>query len=134
LDIQLSDYKKPNIVVIIADDLGWNDVGYPGSEIKTPVIDRMVSEGIEFNRFYVCSVSSPIRATLLTFRYTGRYSILSPLGDEAGLPAGTMTIAGLLKQNGYDTEISGKWHLGAVPESRPMKYGFNTSYRCHTQI
>lgn len=123
-----SDNKQPNIVVIIADDLGWNDVGYHGSEIKTPVIDRMVSEGIEFDRFYVCSVSSPTRACLLTGRYPSRYGILAPLGDEAGLPAGTITLAGLLKQNGYDTEISGKWHLGAIPEARPLKYGFNISY------
>lgn len=123
-----SDNKQPNILVIIADDLGWNDVGYHGSEIKTPTIDRLAREGIEFNRFYVCSVSSPTRACLLTGRYPSRYGILSPLGDEAGLPAGTVTIAGLLKQNGYDTEISGKWHLGAVPEGRPMNYGFNTSY------
>ena len=119
---------QPNIIVIIADDLGWNDVGYHGSEIKTPNIDRMSQQGIEFNRFYVCSVSSPTRASLLTGRYPSRYGILAPLGDEPGLPAGTLTIAGILKQNGYDTGISGKWHLGAVPEGRPMKYGFNSSY------
>jgi arylsulfatase B len=122
------DNKRPNIVIIIADDLGWNDIGYHGSEIKTPVIDRLAHEGIEFNRFYVCSVSSPTRACLLTGRYPSRYGILAPLGDEAGLPAGTVTIATLLKQNGYDTGISGKWHLGAVAEARPMKYGFNESY------
>lgn len=120
--------KQPNIVIIIADDLGWNDVGYHGSEIKTPTIDRLAREGIEFDRFYVCSVCSPTRASLLTGRYPSRYGILSPLGDAAGLPAGTLTIAGLLKQNGYDTGISGKWHLGTVPEGRPMNYGFNSSY------
>ncbi len=123
-----SEKKQPNIVVIIADDLGWNDVGYHGSEINTPAIDRLAREGIEFNRFYVCSVSSPTRASLLTGRYPSRYGILTPLGDEPGLPAGTITIAGLLKQKGYDTGISGKWHLGAVPEGRPMNYGFNSSY------
>lgn len=120
--------ERPNIVVIIADDLGWNDVGYHGSEIKTPVLDMMAGEGIEFNRFYVCSVSSPTRASLLTGRYPSRYGILTPLGDEPGLPEGTVTIATLLKQKGYDTGISGKWHLGAVPEARPLNYGFNSSY------
>lgn len=123
-----SDKQKPNFLIILADDLGWNDVSYHGSEIITPTIDKMASDGIEFNRFYVCSVSSPTRASLLTGRYPARYGILTPLGDEPGLPSGTVTIAELLKQNGYDTEISGKWHLGAVPEGRPMNYGFNSSY------
>jgi arylsulfatase A-like enzyme len=123
-----SGIKQPNIIVIIADDLGWKDVGYHGSEIVTPTIDKLAREGIELNRFYVCSVCSPTRASLLTGRYPARYGILSPLGDEPGLPAGTVTIAALLRQNGYDTGISGKWHLGAVPEGRPLYYGFNSSY------
>lgn len=119
---------KPNIVVIIADDLGWNDVGYHNPLVKTPNIDRMSQQGINFNRYYVCSVSSPTRAALLTGRYPSRFGILAPLGDAPGLPAETVTIAGLLKENGYDTGISGKWHLGTYPEARPMKYGFNSSY------
>jgi len=123
-----SDNKQPNILVIIADDLGWNDVGYHGSEIVTPTIDKLAREGVELNKFFVCSVCSPTRASLLTGRYPARYGILAPLGDEQGLPAGTVTIAELLKRNGYDTGISGKWHLGAVPEGRPMHYGFNSSY------
>jgi arylsulfatase B len=119
---------KPNFVIILADDLGWHDVSYHGSEIITPNIDRLARSGVEFNKFYVCSVSSPTRASLLTGRFPSRYGILTPLGDEPGLPAGTVTIAGLLQKNGYDTEISGKWHLGAVPEGRPMHYGFSSSY------
>ncbi len=127
-NVNIPGKSQPNIVVIIADDLGWKDVGYHGSEIKTPNVDKMIQQGIELNRFYVCSVCSPTRASLLTGRYPSKYGILSPLGDEAGLPAGTVTIAGLLKKNGYDTEISGKWHLGTVAGARPMNYGFNTSY------
>lgn len=123
-----SAQSLPNIIICIADDLGWNDVGYHGSEIRTPVIDRMAAEGIEFNHFYVCSVSSPTRASLLTGRYPSRFGILTPLADDAGLPAGTITLASLLKEQGYDTAISGKWHLGAVPEARPLNYGFNSSY------
>jgi arylsulfatase B len=123
-----AENTKPNIVLIIADDLGWNDVGYHGSDTKTPTLDRLAGEGIEFDRYYVCSVSSPTRAALLTGKYPSRYGILSPLGDEPGLPKGTLTIAGLLRQNGYDTGISGKWHLGAAPEGRPLNYGFNSSY------
>jgi len=120
--------SQPNIIVIVADDLGWNDIGYHGSEIKTPAIDKLAREGIELDRFYVHSVCSPTRASLLTGRYPSRYGILSPLGDEAVFPEGTVTIAELLKQNGYETAISGKWHLGTVPEARPMNFGFNSSY------
>ncbi|MCD6598542.1 MAG: sulfatase-like hydrolase/transferase [Bacteroidales bacterium] len=112
----------------MADDLGWNDIGYHGSEIKTPAIDKLSQEGIELDRFYVHSVCSPTRASLLTGRYPSRYGILSPLGDEAVFPEGTVTIAELLNQNGYETAISGKWHLGTVPEARPMRLGFNSSY------
>ena len=119
---------QPNIVVIVADDLGWRDVGYHGSEIKTPVIDNLAEEGIQLERFYVHSVCSPTRASLLTGRAPSRYGVLSPLGDEPIFPAGTVTIAELLKRNGYETAISGKWHLGTVPEARPMKFGFNSSY------
>ncbi len=119
---------SPNIIIIISDDTGWNDVGYNGSEILTPVIDNMAKEGIQFDRFYVHSVSSPTRASLLTGRYPGRYDITGALGDAPGLFAGTVTIAELLRQNGYLTSISGKWHLGAVPEARPMQYGFISSY------
>ncbi len=120
--------NQPNIIVIVADDLGWNDIGYHGSEIKTPAIDKMAQEGIELDRFYVHSVCSPTRASLLTGRCPSRYGILSPLGDDPVFPEGTVTIAELLKQNGYETAISGKWHLGTVPEARPMRFGFNSSY------
>ena len=125
---KVTDQNQPNIIVIVADDLGWNDIGYHGSEIKTPAIDKMVQGGMELDRFYVHSVCSPTRASLLTGRYPSRYGILSPLGDEPVFPAGTVTIAELLKNNGYETAISGKWHLGTVPEARPMKLGFDSSY------
>lgn len=125
---KVKEEKRPNIIVVVADDLGWNDIGYHGSEIKTPAIDKMVQAGMELDRFYVHSVCSPTRASLLTGRYPSRYGILSPLGDEPVFPAGTVTIAELLKQNGYVTAISGKWHLGTVPEARPMKLGFSSSY------
>ena len=126
---------KPNFIIILADDLGWSDVGYHGSEIKTPAIDKIASEGIEFDRFYVHSVCSPTRAALLTGRSPSRFNILAPLGDKPGFPAGTVTIAGLLQGQGYETKITGKWHLGADPEGRPMKFGFNESYGyLHGQI
>ncbi|MFC1558377.1 sulfatase-like hydrolase/transferase [candidate division KSB1 bacterium] len=119
---------RPNVIIIVADDTGWNDVGYHGSEIKTPNIDRLARENVEFDQFYVYPVCSPTRACLLTGRPPSRHGIVSPLGDEPGLPKGTVTLAGLLGRNGYDTAITGKWHLGAVPEGRPLQYGFDYSY------
>jgi len=118
----------PNIIVIFADDLGWKDVGFHNSEIKTPTLDKMAKEGVVFDRFYVHSVCSPTRASLLTGRMPSRFGIYAPLGDEPAFPKETMTIARLLKQKGYETAISGKWHLGAVPEARPLNYGFDSSY------
>jgi len=118
----------PNIIIIVADDLGWKDVGFHDSEIKTPMLDKMANEGVVFDRFYVHSVCSPTRASLLTGRMPSRFGIYAPLGDEAAFPKETITIAGLLKQKGYETAISGKWHLGTVPEARPLNYGFDSSY------
>ena len=123
-----TDDNPQNIIIIVADDLGWNDVGYHGSEINTPVIDKLAQEGIELDRFYVYSVCSPTRACLLTGRAPSRYGILSPLGDEPVFPAGTVTIAEILRRVGYETSISGKWHLGTVQEARPRNFGFNSSY------
>ena len=120
--------ERPNIVVILADDLGWRDVGYHGSEIKTPTLDKMAAEGAVFDRFYVHSVCSPTRASLLTGRSPSRFGIYAVLGDTGGPPPGTATIASLLKQQGYETAMAGKWHLGAVPEARPLKFGFDSSY------
>ena len=124
----LKGNARPNIIIVVSDDTGWNDVGYHGSEIKTPNIDKIARESIEFDQFYVHPVCSPTRACLLTGRPPSRYGIVSPLGDEPGLPKGTVTLAGLLGRNGYDTAITGKWHLGAVPEARPLQYGFGYSY------
>ncbi len=119
---------SPNIIVILADDLGWGDVGFHGSEIKTPTLDKMASMGAEFHRFYVHSVCSPTRASLLTGRFPSRFGINAPMSVGPAFPEGTMTMASLLKEHGYQTAISGKWHLGTVPEALPMKQGFDSSY------
>ena len=68
--------SKPNIIILLADDLGWNDVGYHGSDIQTPSIDKLAKEGIELNRFYVNHSCSPSRVALMTGRYPGRLGIL----------------------------------------------------------
>jgi len=125
-----SSSGKPNIIVIIADDTGWNDVGYHGSEIKTPNIDRLAGEGAELDNFYVSPMCSPTRAGLMTGRYPSRYGILGPIigGSKQTLPPETVTLPGFLRDNGYRTAISGKWHLGLDPDSGPLKYGFDYSY------
>ena len=133
----LSVDSRPNILLIVADDAGWRDVGYHGSEIETPNLDRLMNEGVELNQFYVCPTCSPTRASLLTGRYASRYGILGPIAmkSKQTLPADTLTLPALLKQNGYSTAITGKWHLGLRPENGPRQYGFDHTYGyLHGQI
>jgi arylsulfatase B len=122
--------KKPNIVIIVLDDAGWGDVGYHGSKIKTPNIDRLAREGVELDRFYVNPTCSPTRASLLTGKPSSRSGILTPINynQSHSLPAGTPTIADMLADQGYETAISGKWHLGWSPEAVPGNFGFHHSY------
>jgi len=124
--------SKPNILIIVSDDTGWNDVGYHGSEVKTPNIDRLSKEGVVFDYFYVHPVCSPTRAALLTGKPPSRYGITGPIAlrNKKALPKDTITLAELLRKNGYDTAITGKWHLGSRPEVGPMQYGFNHSHGC----
>ncbi len=120
----------PNILIFVSDDTGWNDVGYHNSEIKTPNIDRLVEHGVELDNFYVSPVCSPTRAALLTGRLPSRYGILEPIAlrSKQALPQDTVTLAEFLRRNGYQTAITGKWHLGLRPEVGPKKYGFDYSY------
>jgi len=117
--------KKPNIIVILADDIGYSDIGSFGSEIKTPNLDRLAAEGMRFTHFYNTARCSPSRASLLTGLYPHQAAMghlaTRPLWDEAGylddLNRNTATIAELLKGAGYSTYMTGKWHL----------YGMNAS-------
>jgi len=120
---------KPNILFILADDLGWGDVSYHNSEIRTPNIDRLVQSGIELDQHYVCPMCTPTRAALMTGRHPGRFGrhATSPSNPPV-LPEGYETIATSFRNCGYDTGLFGKWHLGSKPEFGPNHYGFNTSY------
>ncbi len=117
---------KPNILVIIPDDLGWCDVGYNGSSIKTPNIDRLAETGIRLDQHYVMPTCTPTRVSLMTGRYPSRYGITGPDYGEV-IDLGDPTVASLLGENGYHTAIAGKWQLGSPPYT-PLKYGFQSSY------
>ena len=120
--------RKPNFLFIVADDLGWADVGWHGSKFKTPHLDKLVREGVELDRHYVQPVCTPTRTALLSGRWTSRFGphVLAPSNLRA-FPPGTTTLASALKQCGYATFLAGKWHLGARLEWGPQHYGFDHS-------
>jgi arylsulfatase A-like enzyme len=122
--------RAPNVILIVADDLGWNDVGYHGSEVRTPNLDRLAETGVRLEHHYVFPTCSPTRAALLTGRNPSRFGILGPIDgrSEQALPPGTVTLAGVLRSRGYATAMIGKWHLGLRPHVGPRRYGFDASY------
>lgn len=129
--------KKPNILVIIADDAGWNDVGYNGSEIHTPNINSLAKKGIQLNRFYASPTCSPSRASLLTGMPSSRIGIVAPISDKSklSLPDSITTLPQALKKKNYETALFGKWHLGLNTSSGPNVFGFDYSYGfLHGQI
>ena len=96
---------KPNIVIILADDMGWMDVGYHGSEIKTPVLDKLAGEGARLNQFYVMSACTPTRASMLTGRYTSRYGMQTGVNHEATAEFARHAGAGTIASGGV-TDIT----------------------------
>ena len=127
-----SSHKKPNIVFIMADDLGFKDVGYHGGDIKTPNIDKLASEGTRLEQFYVQPVCSPTRSSLMTGRYPIRcglqVGVVRPWAQH-GLPLQERTLAQALKEAGYTTAICGKWHLGHLSSQYlPTSRGFDHQY------
>jgi len=118
----LGGIDKPNIILVMADDLGWGDVGYNGNvTMKTPELDRMARETLRFDRFYAAfPVCSPTRGSCLTGRHPYRYNI--QWAGEDPLPMEEVTIAEVLKTNGYATGHFGKWHVGAVSKTVKQSY------------
>jgi arylsulfatase A-like enzyme len=124
--------ERPNILFILADDLGSYDVSWRGSEIKTPNLDKLAFGGARLEQFYVQPVCSPTRAALLTGRYPMRHGlqvgVVRPWA-QYGLPLEERTLAQALREAGYATAIFGKWHLGHFrPEYLPMQRGFEHQY------
>lgn len=125
--------KPPNIIVIVADDLGYADIGVHGSkDIPTPNIDSLAKSGVRFTDAYVSGpYCSPTRAGLMTGRYPQRFghefNILDHRGAhrDVGLPISESTIADRLKSAGYNTAVLGKWHLGSTPRFQPLERGFD---------
>lgn len=120
--------KRPNIVIIYIDDLGYGDIGpFGATKQKTPNLDRMAQEGMKLTSFYAAPVCSVSRAQLMTGCYGARISVpaVYPPGSKNGLHPNEHTIADRLKEQGYATQCIGKWHLGDQPEFLPTKQGFD---------
>lgn len=128
LSAQVKNKIKPNVIVIVPDDLGFMDIQcYGADKVKTPNIDRLAKEGMKFENFYTMPSSSPTQAALFTGCLPKRVGITSDLSpnDTKGLNLKEMTIAELVKQNNYATCLVGKWHLGSDTSLLPTKQGFD---------
>ena len=130
--IQAAD-QKPNIVHIVADDLGWKDVGFNGcSDIKTPNIDKLAADGVKLTQFYVQPMCTPTRAALMTGRYPFRYGLQTaviPSVSTYGLDPTEWLMPQCLKEAGYNTALIGKWHLGHADKKYwPKQRGFDYQY------
>jgi arylsulfatase A-like enzyme len=131
-DTPRAQRKAPNVLVIVADDMGYADLGVHGSrDVKTPHIDALAAGGIRFTDAYVTGpYCSPTRAGLLTGRYPQRFGHefninLGPAFENAGLPLSQRTLADRLRAAGYQTALFGKWHLGSSGKFHPMDRGFD---------
>ncbi len=132
------DLKRPNILLILADDLGWSDLGCYGGEIRTPNLDALAAGGLRFTQFYNCARCCPSRAALLTGLYPHEAGVGLMTNDQnlpgyrGALQPNCVTIAQVLKSAGYRTAAVGKWHVGdnVLPTSRGFDdfYGFIRGY------
>lgn len=124
--------RRPNVVILLADDLGWADVGFHGGNIRTPNIDSLAREGVQLDRFYSCPVCSPTRSALMTGRWPMRlgigYTVVRPWADY-GVPLEEHLMPQSFKAAGYQTAMAGKWHLGHQRRAYfPGSRGFDSSY------
>ena len=131
-DDSYAQANRPNIIVILADDLGNADLGYRGSDIKTPNIDKLAKEGVRLESFHGMPVCTPARAALMTGRYPMRYGLQTLVifpNHGYGLPTDERTLPQALKEAGYATAMVGKWHLGHADRKYwPQNRGFDHFY------
>ncbi|MEM7409998.1 MAG: sulfatase-like hydrolase/transferase [Myxococcota bacterium] len=132
--------EKPNVVIFLADDLGWSDVGFHGEEvIETPSLDRLAAEGVQLDRFYTTPICSPTRAALMTGRDPMRlgvtYGVIMPW-HTVGIHPDEVMLPEAFRRSGYQTAMVGKWHLGHAQETyHPNQRGFEHFYgHLHTEV
>ena len=131
--------EQPNVIVMVADDLGWADVGFHGGDIDTPSLDRLAAEGVELRRFYTTPICSPTRAALMTGRNPIRlgiaYGVILPW-DNHGVHTEERFLSEAFLDMGYQTAIVGKWHLGHAQQTyHPNSRGFEHFYgHLHTEV
>ncbi|MGH9663436.1 MAG: sulfatase-like hydrolase/transferase, partial [Bryobacteraceae bacterium] len=131
-DTRAAQPARPNVLILLADDLGWHDVGYHGSEIRTPNIDRLASQGARFEHAYAFPICSPTRSGLMTGRSPMRlgfgYTVIRPW-SRYGVPVEERFMPQAFRDAGYQTAITGKWHLGhAYRKFLPRARGFDHAY------
>ena len=120
--------RQPNVVLILTDDQGYGDISLHGNpHLKTPNMDRIALEGVQFTQFHVCPVCSPTRSSLLTGRYNYRTGVVDTFLGRSMMRPGEVTLAEMLGRAGYRTGIFGKWHLGDNYPLRPGEHGFQES-------
>jgi arylsulfatase A-like enzyme len=120
---------RPNVLVILSDDQGWGDIGYNNPKVYTPNLDKLAREGAILAQHYVMPQCTPTRVALFTGRYPGRFGISGlQASNRPILPHGTLTMASFLKAQGYETYLTGKWHMGSWLEHGPNHHGFDYSY------
>jgi arylsulfatase A-like enzyme len=119
--------NRPNILIFVADDLGWADVPWHGSPYKMPNLQRLADQSVKLECHYVHPMCSPTRSALMTGRYASRFGVTGAQNPRC-LPWNTVTLASALKSAGYETAITGKWHLGSKPDEGPQKFGFDHGY------
>lgn len=119
----------PNVLFLVSDDQGWNDVGWHNEEIRTPHLDGLVRGGVELDCHYVMPQCTPTRVALMTGRYPSRFGNHACFANNAqALPVGTLTLAKIFQASGYDTGMSGKWHLGSKFDWGPLHHGFDHAH------
>ena len=134
----IASATKPNILMFVIDDLGWNDTSYKGSDIVSPTIDKLATQGIRLQQYYLQRLCSPSRAALMAGRYPYNMGLAHTVisnGFPISLPLNQTTIANELKRGSYSTHCVGKWDLGMHKwEYTPTYRGFDSFYRYYDAV